>query len=124
MIGKWVVLIGFTLGVLGVALYAMMSKSIIMGHGLSFDNIAIEREGDSIMILGDIVNNMNDPRGVPSIVITEILNDDIHGNVVIKTIDHDVLDGGESVPFEFTLNAVDIHIQNLNVTFNDTSSHH
>jgi hypothetical protein len=61
---------------------------------------------------------MNDDRGVPSVKITQILNNDVKGDSIIIPIQTKILETGQNIPFVTTLNNIGPDIQNLHIEFN------
>ena len=95
-----------------------MMPSLIIGQGLAFDNITIERDGTALKINGNIVNAMDADRGVPSVKITRILGDDIEGDATIISPDKNMLSSGEILPISATLDDVEKEVLNIKLSFN------
>jgi len=98
--------------------YKVMMPSLIIGQGLAFDNITIERDGTALKINGNIVNAMDADRGVPSVKITRILGDDIEGDATIISPDKNMLSSGEILPISATLDDVEKEVLNIKLSFN------
>ena len=103
--------------ILGFFAYRMMMTPLVMGQGLAFDNVSIDRQGDELIVTGDIVNAMDGDRGVPSIQITKILANDIAGDTIIIAPAKEILSSGESISLSATIENVGNVVRNLKVTF-------
>ena len=98
-------------------IYKFLTPSLIIGQGLAFDNIAIERDGTTLNVTGEIVNAMDSDRGVPSIQITRILADNIEGDATLISPDKMVLHSGETLPIQASLDNIGADIKDLKITF-------
>jgi predicted Zn finger-like uncharacterized protein len=116
--GYITIIIGFLVVIGFFFLYQSFRGPIPVGEGLVFDMIEVERIGNDIHIEGLIVNAMNDDRGVPSVKITQILNNDVKGDSIIIPIQTKILETGQNIPFVTTLNNIGPDIQNLHIEFN------
>jgi predicted Zn finger-like uncharacterized protein len=114
------VLIGgvFALVLIAFFTYKFLTPSIVIGQGLAFDNITIERDGTTLTLNGEIVNAMDSDRGVPSIKITRVLANDIEGDATIISPDKDVLHSGEMLPINASLDGVGPEVLNVKLGFN------
>jgi hypothetical protein len=103
---------------------AVKEPPLIVGQGLAFDRITIERDGDIITANGSIVNAMSDKRGVPNIMVTQIMAGDVKGDSFILEPDKHILDGGEMLTFSIKVENIDPSVQNFTFGFdmaNDTN---
>lgn len=118
VIWGWIVpfVVGLAMVLVVFFVVRMTDAPLIMGQGLAFDNVALGRIDDGIVVTGTIVNTMNDVRGVPSIQITA-LYDDIEGDVVYVQPSVDRLDPGESIEFIAGFPVSDAMVTDIKVTF-------
>jgi predicted Zn finger-like uncharacterized protein len=115
--GKKVVLSSFaTVLIVFLIIQLFSSSPLIIGQGLAFHNIIIEREQGILIISGEIVNSMDDVRGVPVIEITS-LYEDTEGDSFILTPSKQILESGEKIDFNYSLEAVDDYITDLRIRF-------
>ena len=98
-------------------IYGAMQTPLIMAQGLAFDQITITRTDNVAIVTGNIVNAMNDKRGVPSIKITQIMAGDVEGDVILLAPEKSVLASGEIMNFTATIDDISASVQNLRVTF-------
>lgn len=103
--------------VLSFFVYYMATPPLIVGQGLAFDNIVIERQDDSIIMTGNIVNAMDSARGVPSIQITKILFNDVEGDAIILAPEKNILQSGETLQLHAMIDGAGADVTNLKVTF-------
>ena len=101
----------------GYFAYQAINPPLIVGQGLAFDNIIITREGQTIDLKGDIVNRMDTQRGVPSIQIIQYLANDVAGDKLIIAPSKDILQSGEAIEFNATMDNVGSEIINVKVAF-------
>ena len=99
--------------------YGMMqSPPLIMGQGLAFDNVSVDRDGHDLTVNATIVNAMDSDRGIPSIKVTKILAHDIEGDTHIIKPEKEKLHSGESIPVSIMLKDVGSEVLNLTLAFN------
>lgn len=103
--------------IVGYFVIQFISPALVIGQGLALDNISISREGQNIAIKGDVVNTMDTPRGVPSIQITQYLEGDVAGDKIIIAPQKDILQSGEAMEFNATMDSVGTEIKDVKVTF-------
>jgi hypothetical protein len=115
--GKWFVLFGIVFVLAIFLTYRLMTPALMMGEGLAFNHIEIKRQGDDIRLTGEIVNDRDEPRGVPSIRVVEKFSNDVEGDSILVAPSQDVLQSGEVMAFSITLEDVDQHVENITVTF-------
>lgn len=116
--GYFVILAAFAFILFGFVGYKMLfSQSITMGQGLAFNNVEIIREDKSVTVSGEIVNAMNDVRGVPPIEIVMMLANDIKGDSVVITPEKEILQAGENIIFSTNLDNIGEEVLNLYVGF-------
>ena len=117
--GSTVVGIGFILVLAVYFLYQFLTPSMVMGQGVAFDQVTIEREGDDLIVSGHIVNAMNDVRGVPLIQLTQILKGDLEGDTKIVSPPVATLQSGEMAEFSYSLDNIGPEVVNMRVTFSN-----
>jgi hypothetical protein len=101
---------------IGYAVYALLTPSLIIGQGLTFSAVEIVREGDELIVRGDIVNTMNDIRGVPGVSVTTMF-DDVAGDTIQFAPPSNTIDAGISVPFEYKIGEYSENITDLKLGF-------
>lgn len=112
------VIAGFAILVLAIYFaYHYLNPSLKIGEGLVFDNITIVREGESVTLKGDIVNAMDSPRGVPSIQITQFLQNNVEGDKIIIAPSHDILQSGEAIEFSAEIHDLAEDVVDLKISF-------
>ncbi len=99
------------------AFQKMMGSPLLVGQGLAFDEVIIERDGNSITASGTIVNAMSDQRGVPNIIVTQMMADNIAGDSMIIEPEKEVLESGETLTFSITIDDVDPSVPNIKFGF-------
>lgn len=97
--------------------YQMFKPTLIMGEGLAFNDIAVERTEEGLILSGEIVNTMRDRRGVPSVKVTALMAEDIKGDVMLIAPDKDILEGGEVLEMRAVLHHISEEAQKLDITF-------
>lgn len=107
----------FFIIIIGFFIYRALTPPLVMGQGLAFDNVAIERKEDQLIVTGEIVNAMDSDRGVPLIQITKILMNDIQGDTVIIAPEKEILHSGETMALSATIDNAGVEVKNLKVTF-------
>lgn len=113
--GKIWVGLGLLLILCGFILYYVMQPSLIMGQGLAFDHVRVERqENGSFLVTGDIINTMNAPRGVPDIAV-HIAGD--HAETRFFQPAQTVLESNQSFDFSYTINDLPDDADSITVTF-------
>ncbi len=112
------VIIATTVIIIGLFfIYNAMKPSLIIGQGLAFDQITITRADEATVITGNIVNAMNDERGVPSIKITQVMAEGVEGDSILIAPEKSILASGEILNFTTTIEGLSSSVQNLRVTF-------
>jgi len=97
---------------------SLFQSDMIMGQGLAFDRIAIERqESGELLLTGQIVNVMNEARGVPMIKITQILQSGAQGDSRIIDPMVESLNGGEVLPMSLMLQGIGEDVRDIKLTF-------
>ncbi len=115
--GRILIASGFAVAICVYVVLRLLSHDVIMGQGLAFDNIKLERENTHASLSGEIVNSMNDARGVPTLKVTELLQDNVVGNISLHAPSKDVLDAGETLKFDIFIDHLDPHVLNLKIGF-------
>ncbi|PCI01364.1 MAG: hypothetical protein COB76_01515 [Alphaproteobacteria bacterium] len=108
--------IGLSIVLIIFAVIQMMSSHLVIGQGLAFHDAALTREGEVLKISGEIVNSMNEDRGVPKIQIT-LLYEDVEGDSVVILPSKTILSAGESLTFSHEVTGDDWNVTDLNVRF-------
>lgn len=98
------------------ALTQFSGSAVVVGQGLAFHHVVIEREGSELAIRGEIVNSMNDVRGVPKIQLTTIF-DGVDGDSFLIVPAKDVLEPNEQIEFTYVLTEADAAITDIKVGF-------
>jgi predicted Zn finger-like uncharacterized protein len=111
------VLLGFAIVMVGYGLYSMLTPSLTMGQGLTFSDVQIERSDDGLIVRGNIVNTMDDVRGVPGITVTAMF-DDVNGDTSQFAAPIEMLDAGQSIAIEYTLDGISENVTDLKLGFN------
>ena len=130
--GKFFVMGGFACAMIIFFLVQLLSSApLVMGQGLAFHNIEIKRNQGDMVLVGEIVNSMNEKRGVPTLQITELLHDDLLGNINLIKPEKEILDAGETLQLKLTLPSVGREVMNLKIGFENNvtkgaekSAHH
>ncbi len=107
----------FIVVLIGFFIYQFMTPRLVMGEGLAFDNIMIERDGSNLLIIGAIVNAMDSDRGIPSIEITKLMMGGIKGDSVIVKPEKSILQSGETLPLSIELSDVGTEVLNVSIGF-------
>lgn len=116
--GKFVVLIGFAIILALFFVYKFMTPSMIVGQGIAFNNIVVDQgEHGTMVIKGEIVNTMDDVRGIPSIKITNLMADNVEGDSVIFKLERHTLESGETFPIHYEINNIDSSVHSLKIMF-------
>lgn len=97
--------------------YEFFKPSLIQGEGLAFNEMHIERTEHGIILTGEVVNTVNDERGMPSLKVTFLMPEGMEGDSTLISLDKAVLTGGETYPLSVTIDDVPHEVQNLKVTF-------
>ena len=111
-------IIGFVIVIVGYMAMQMASSPLVMGQGLAFNNIAIERgEDQSLVITGEVVNAMNEKRGVPPIKITGLSESGMAGDSFVFNPEKDILAPAEIMPLSLAIKNLPAEVVSLKVTF-------
>jgi hypothetical protein len=106
----------------------MSSAPLVMGQGLAFHNVEIKRDHGDMTLIGEIVNTMNEKRGVPTLQITQLLEDDLLGNTSLIKPEKEILEAGETLQITLKVQHVGKEVQNLKIGFEghiaENSGHH
>ena len=97
--------------------YAMLKPSLVMGEGLAFNDITLQTEGDVLVLQGEIVNTVNEKRGVPSLKIISLMEGGVEGDVKLVAPEKDILESGEILPLSIELSDINPQVRNVTVTF-------
>lgn len=111
------ILLGLILVLAGYFLFLTFHKPLIMGEGIVFEDVIIEREGKSLMINGRMTNTMAEKRGVPSIIVTSLI-DGSDGDRAMFKPPVETLDGGESTEFGVSIENYPTNISDIRIGFN------
>ena len=93
-----------------------MGSPLVIGQGLAFDKVTIERDGDDFQIHGTIVNSMNELRGVPKIQITTLF-EDIEGDRFLIAPEKTILKPNEEIHFSYDMKDSDPAVTDIKVGF-------
>ncbi len=116
--GKFFVIGGFScVLIIFFIIHLMSSAPLIMGQGLAFHNIAIKRDNGDMTLIGEIVNTMNEKRGVPTLQIAELLHDDLLGNTHLIKPEKEILNADETLKITLQLPAIAHEVRNLKIGF-------
>ena len=115
--GYKIIALTFLLVIAGFAIYKFITPTVIMGVGLAFDNITLERNGENLIMNGEIVNAMDGDRGVPPIQITKIFANDVMGDTIIISPERKILHSGETMLITANIDEAGNEVVNLSVTF-------
>lgn len=115
-IGTKAFISGLFLVLLPFLLYRWMAPELVVGYGLVFHDVQIERDGDGLAIYGEIVNTMNDERGVPPVRMT-MIHSGVNGDSVLFTPDRDIIAGGASIPIAYTIPDIETDVTDLKISF-------
>lgn len=110
------ILVGLFVVLLGYAVIVMMHNPLVIGHGVIFENVEIERLDDRLKITGDLTNTMDDERGIPSIIATVYI-DDIAGDSSIFLPPKGVVEAGSTVEFDVELTNYPENITDVRMGF-------
>lgn len=121
--GKIAFLAGFVGVLLGYGAYVLMSHPVVMGQGLAFHNVTIERNGEAVVVTGEIVNAMNADRGVPTINITTYYEDAM-GDSIHVAPEKEILHSGETMTFTRKIDHVASEVTDIKVGFYIESADH
>ena len=110
------ILLGLFIVLFGYWIYLALSPGIIMGQGLTFNNVEITREGGTMRVRGEIVNTMNEMRGVPSITITTMFAD-VAGDTVVYKPPIEGLGAGTSAQIDYQIGEYSADITDLRIGF-------
>jgi predicted Zn finger-like uncharacterized protein len=118
--GKAVILsVALVIVVLYLAFH-FMSKPLIIGEGLAFDSVMLEPAEEGGYILnGQIINTMDNVRGVPTIKLTMLLNDEIEGDSILIDPAETSLESGAIMDFVHKIEEISEDTQAIKVTFNN-----
>ncbi len=121
--GKIFIFAGFSCAIITFFIIHLMSSApLIMGQGLAFHNVEINRDRDETTLIGEIVNTMNEKRGVPTLQITELLRDDLLGNVILVKPEKEILDADETLKIELKLSTIGHEVRNLKISFENSAN--
>ena len=104
-------------GYVGISM--MLSPALIYGQGLAFNDMKVERSEGGVIVTGEIVNSMKDPRGVPALNVVELMAHDMKGDEHVIAPPVDILQGGSSVPVKLSLPHIGKAVMSVHVTFGD-----
>jgi predicted Zn finger-like uncharacterized protein len=116
--GKFFVIGGFSCAMIIFFIVQLLSSApLVMGQGLAFHNIEIKRDNGDMTLVGEIVNTMNEKRGVPTLQIAELLHDDLLGNTHLIKPEKEILNADETLKITLQLPAIGREVRNLKIGF-------
>jgi predicted Zn finger-like uncharacterized protein len=110
------ILIGLFVVFFGYFLISMMHSPLVMGDGVIFSDVVIDRDDDGLSINGQLTNTIDNERGLPSILVTVFI-DDIEGDSSIFNAPQDVLPAGETIDFELVVDKYPENVTDVRVGF-------
>ena len=101
--------------------YQYFTPQLIYGEGLAFNNMVVENINGEMVLSGEIVNTLNEERGVPSVLVKNLLAEGHVGDSFVIKPDKEILNSGEVLLLSAPLLNLDPEVQNISITFSGKS---